>query len=66
MGNKETQAVAGTNSLNSSRGILGFCSTQRRKPENQEKNREPGHAKGNQRKETIVRNAFDGCSAADC
>ena len=37
-GEKETQAVAGTNSLNSSRGILGFCSIQRRKPRNQEKN----------------------------
>ena len=50
-GMKQTQAVADTNSLSSSRGILGFCSTPW-KPGNQERHRGPEHAKGNRRKET--------------
>ena len=54
-GKKETQAVAGTNSLNSSHGILGFSSTQRREPGNQENQGSQDTQNGNQRKETIVR-----------
>ena len=48
---KLTQAVACTNSLNSSRGILGLCSTPRNAG-NQERHRKPGQAEGNRRKET--------------
>ena len=49
---EETQAVAGTNSLHSSRGIFGFCATQRREPGNQEKHQGQDTQKANRRKET--------------